>query len=674
MKQICHLDVETFSETDIKAEGMYKYAASETTELLCACYAFGDGPVNLWIPIADRTHMPDAILEILKNGIGESRPFEATAHITTTKEPPSDLKKWIEEGKPVAAHNAGFERHVLNGPAGKRLGFPELVIDQMVCTAAKAAAHGLPRHLDGAAQALGGAQKNVTGQNAMRALCRPRTGAERRWTLDTAPEKYGELYLYCRDDVLAERSVDTQVPDLPDSELAVWRLDQKMNDRGVGVDMPRVEDAIVLTEAIRNQIETACDQLTGLKPTQTAKLADWIRGKGYNIKDLTAPILAAAIADPACPDDIRRVLRMRAAHAMKAVDKYYSMALMAGEGNRLRGMFMYHGAGTGRWSSSGVQLQNLFRPHPLVDPLTAIDAFSARDVDWLHTLYPDVHPMTVLASCVRSALAADESHDLLCMDYAQIEARIVAWLAGQMDVLKVFESGQDIYVHAAAQIFGIHPDLVTKEQRFFGKIAVLALGYQGGSGAFTSMAKLYGQHVPVATAESVKTGWREANKKTVQLWYDLERCATNAIKAPGKAYGLANGLIKFKVDGRWLYMLLPSGRKIAYFEPRLDHDDKVSYMGIDTYTRQWGRVTTYGGRLLQNAAEGVARDLLAAALLKLETAGYRPLGSVHDEAITEPEKNHESLEAAMRIFQDAPTWANGLPVAAEGWRGRSYRK
>jgi DNA polymerase len=280
------------------------------------------------------------------------------------------------------------------------------------------------------------------------------------------------------------------------------------------------------------------------------------------------------------------------------------------------------------------------------------------------------------------------------MDYAQIEARLVAWLAGQIDVLKVFASGQDVYIHAAAQIFGIPPSEVTKDQRFFGKIAVLALGYQGGAGAFTSMARLYGVEVESSLADKIKVDWRAANPKVVQLWYDIERIAMNAVANPGKAFGLANGLLKFKVIDRWLYMLLPSGRRIAYFNPKLNGSvvvegpekgpkdgynvyeagTQLTYMGIDTYTRQWTRVSTYGGRLLQNACEGIARDLLAGGLLRLEAKGYNPLGSVHDEAITEPAEGHGSLDEAMQIFQEVPAWAKGLPIAAEGWRGKRYRK
>jgi DNA polymerase len=282
--------------------------------------------------------------------------------------------------------------------------------------------------------------------------------------------------------------------------------------------------------------------------------------------------------------------------------------------------------------------------------------------------------MQVIASCVRGAITAAPGRELCCMDYSQIEARLVAWFAGQIDVLKVFESGQDIYIHAAAQIFGIPREAVTKQQRFFGKIAVLALGYQGGAGAFASMAAQFGVEVEASLADKIKNDWRAANDKTVQLWYDLERCMINAISNPGKAFGLANGLLKFKVIGRWLYMLLPSGKRIAYFDPGLDADGKPTYMGIDTYTRQWGRVTTYGGRILQNACEGAARDLVAEAMLRLEAADYNPIGSVHDEAITEPLAQHGSLEEAMKIFVETPAWATGLPVAADGWRGKRYRK
>lgn len=673
-RQICHLDTETYSECDLKHSGMYAYAEHPTTDLLCAAYAFNDGPVHLWVPRRPSEFPADAHEALKASG--------KFGLITVNEQCPADLARWIEAGGHVGAHNSAFERRILNGHVGKRHRFPKMEIRQMICTAAKAASHGLPRYLEGAAAALGGPQKNTTGQNAMRQLCKPRTGEEKRYSMADHWDKYMEMYLYCGDDVIAERSIDDQVPDLTPEEYDLWALDQLMNDRGIGVDKVSVDNCIFLVKELRAEMSAICQKMTGFTPGQTAKLADWIRNHptySYPLLDLTAPVIKAAAADPKCPALIKTVLNLRAAHAMKAVDKYTAIAgsMMADE--RIRGMFMFYGANTGRWSSVIVQLQNLFRPLESVgDPELAIEAFRARSVDWIRGLYDD-HPMSVLASAIRSVLWAGKGNDLLCLDYSQVEARITAWLAGQMDVLLAFEAfdrgeGPDIYTVAAAQIYNKPVAEITKAERQMGKIAVLALGFQGGAGAFESMARLYGIHVDVQTAERIKAQWRAANKAIVQMWYDLENAAINAVANPGKAYGLKNKKIAFKVVGRWLYMRLPGNRKIAYFEPKLDAEGKLTYMGIDTYTRQWGRVNTYGGKLCENAVQATARDLLAAGLLRLEDAGYNPVGSVHDEAITEPPTGFGSIEEAEEIFMRAPAWAAKLPIACESWRGARYRK
>lgn len=664
MNNCCHIDIETFSAAPLKKTGLYRYAEDPSTEILCVCYAFGDGPVNLWIP-GDNS-------EFVRNN---PITLEARAAIYWD-ECPEDLQEWVESGKQLRAHNAQFERTLFNSRAGKRIGFPATKISQWVCTAAKVASHGLPRALGDAAKALGTHPKNEDGKSAMYQISKPcavtKVRPAGRYTPETDPERFVTLYEYCMDDVRAERDIDLIVPDMSPNEQKVWELDQEINDRGIRVDMPNVANVQAIIKDYKTQIETEFRQLTGINPTQTGALADWIRAQGYDISDLQAPTVTEAIKDPKMPPLVKKILMMRSVHASKAVAKYPAMERSVMSDERIRGMFMFYGGHPGRWSSMIVQLQNLFRG-AIEDPNAAIAAYAARSLDWIRTLY-EIEPMKVFASTVRGMLIPVEGHDLMALDFASIEARIVAWLAGQMDILEVFRGHGKIYEHTAAKIFRIPIEQVTKDQRFIGKIAVLALGYQGGKAAFAKMAKQFGVDIDEDFADKIKEDWRTANSRIKALWYDLEGAARGAIQSPGAVYSTHNKKIMFKVEGRWLYMRLPSGRRIAYYSPQINDESQVTYMGIDTYTRRWMRCSIYGGLILQNACEGIGRDLLVNGMLALEFEGYPVIGMVHDEAIVEILEDFGNLEEASALMCRKVKWADGLPVAVEGWRAKRYKK
>jgi len=653
-----HIDVEAYSECDLKRSGLYRYAADPSTELLVVCYCIDDGPVVTWFPYA---HILGWIT------LGWEGPY------LTGVQAPAALLKAINAGATVCAHNAQFERLILSGHVGKRHGFPVIPPEQMLCTAAKAASAGLPRSLEDAANAIGSFPKKAVGRMNMLQLAKPRTGKDKRYTIEAFPEKYKELALYCLDDVLAERDLDNRLPDLSASEQRVWELDQKINDRGICVDLPAVADAQALIDEYKAYLEERCRELTGCDPTQTGKLAEWVRANGYpNLPDMQAPTVIEALSDPACPENIRTVLKIRSTHAMKAVSKYTSMERAAGEDGRLRGMHLYYGAGTGRWAGLLVQLQNMFRP-VIKDADTAIGAFKARSLELVRFLY-GVDPMKVFASCVRGMLVPSEGKDLLALDFAAIEARVLAWLAGQRDVLAVFAGHGKIYEYTAAKIYNGRIETVTSEQRFIGKVACLALGYGGGRMAFAKMAKQYGVDISEDQAEGIKNDWRDANPFIVKLWYDLESAAKAAIRQPGIAFGIPSKKVIFKVEGECLLMRLPSGRRLSYLQPELDAEGQVTYMGIDTYTRQWKRVSTYGGKLTENAVQAIARDLLVSGMFNLEAAGYPIVLTVHDEIVSEVDEGFGSVNAAARLMCKLPEWAAGLPVQAEGWRGKRYRK
>lgn len=666
----CHLDIETFSEASLKQCGVDVYAAHPSTEMLCASYAFDNGPVHCWIP-HDAFDIPDAVVDGLRAKMDKG----GVIHVT--REVPADLRAHVEAEGLVCAHNAAFERKLLNGVAGRRLGFPLLRIRQMICTMAKVAAHSLPQALGLAAKALGSYAKNEQFKPWMLAVSKPRKptkdNRDTRWTPQNDVERFVGLYDYCNDDVKAERDIDNRVPDLTPYERRVWVMDQEINDRGMLVDMVSVNHALALIDEYKKLLVIKCIDLCGLKPTQTEAIAEWVRGVGgYPITDLQAPTIAAALADPECPKEVRKVLSVYTYHNGKAVSKYAAMARAVGADNRLRGMFIYHGAGTGRWASRIVQLQNMFRGI-LADPDVAIEMFARRSLELLAMMY-DVNPLKILASCIRGMLIPAPGKDLLCVDYAAIEARVLPWGAGQLDILEVFRTHGKVYEYNAAKIYRKAIALVTKAERFIGKVAVLALGYEGGKKAFAKMAKTYGLVIEEEFAEQIKIDWREANPMIVRFWRDLEDCAIAAISNPGKIYQTKTKRAMFKVEGEFLYMRLPSGRRVAYYLPEIDCEGKPTYMGIDTYTRRWCRVKTYGGKLAENWTQAVARDVLVDGMFKLEAAGYPLVGHVHDEPIMEVDEGFGSVEDAVRILEIPPKWAEDLPLGAEGFRVKRYKK
>jgi DNA polymerase len=656
---VLHLDLETRSTVDLKSCGLYKYAEDDSTGLTLAAFAFDDQPVELWLPWDDVPLDVELALSHLRLHIGTQCPEAVAAH--------------IRSGGIISAHNAQFERVVLGGTVGRKHGVPPPAIEQMRCTMAKAAVHGLPQALEHAAAALGTHPKDKDGANDMRYLAKPRKDGT--WpTPHDEPERFINTALYCVDDVEAERDIDRAVPDLSEREQSIYFFDQRVNDRGWAVDQRAVHDAIAIRDAYKARLAKKCLALTGVKPTQTGEIAAWIRENGYpQLPNLQAPSVNEAVKDPACPPKCVEVLRTYSTYAMKAVSKFDAMLKAVCKDGRLHGMFQYYGAGTGRWSSRIVQLQNMARGIEGFDADAAIKEFEHQDVDMLDLLY-DHNPMRVLASCTRGMLTAGEGCELLAYDFSAIEARIVAWLADEQWKLEVFRTHGKIYEATAALMFGVPMESVTKEskERLGGKIGDLACGYQGGAGAVEKMARQMDIALPIPSDEIVAK-WRAASPKTKALWYDLEAAAREAVSSPGKAFAIPNKRIMFKTVGQWLYMRLPSGRRLAYYKPEVD-DGRLSYMGTDTYTRRWMRVETYGGRLLQNAGEGIARDLLVNGLLRMEEAGYPAIGSIHDEGVFEVPEGFGSEDEARSLMTTPLKWAEGLPVACSGYRAKRYRK
>lgn len=707
-KRRLHLDLETFSECDLGDAGVFRYAEHPSTEVLVMGYAFDNEDVKQWFP---GTPLPDEVVQHVLSG-GEIR-----------------------------AHNAQFERVVLNGVAGEAIGFPFIEIAQTVCTAAKCAANGIPRSLSDASKALGTFPKSDAGRMEMLQLCKPRKPTKNdltaRYTLETAPEKFEAMYAYNLDDVKAERDVDHAVPDLSVAEQAVYELDQIINARGIAVDLVAIDNIMAVVTEYKEFLAFQCELETGLKPTQRDKIAEWIRAEGRwpGLVDMQADTVKALVANEFVPDEVKKVLRIYSTYNAKAITKYAAILAAVCKDSRLRGMFMYHGANTGRWSSLIVQLQNLFRP-VIDDPETAIEAFATRDLDWIRTLYGGVDPIKVAASCVRSVLVAAHDKELVFPDYAGIESRFNAWLFGEdwkLDAFRKYDrrEGPDSYVAVYSKFFLIPVKDVKPKQRQVGKVVDLACGYEGGVGAFVTMSETYGlnlaemteavlptlpreiletsewmwgkygansglDHDTYVACDGLKQLWRAAHPAIRQGWKDLKDAAEKAVQFPGTAFSLQNGRVAFKVvnyKGRnWLYLKLPSGRLLAYYNPRWIESKTIvvknkwgkdeerivpgelRYWGVDTDTRRWMEISSYGGRWCENIVQAGSRDILVNGMLKLEQRGYPLVGSVHDEPIAEVPKDFGSFDEAGAIICELPDWAAGLPVAVGGHRGNRYRK
>jgi len=631
VKNKVHIDFETYSEADIRKVGAWAYSRHPSTEVICAAYTCEDCPVSLWVP-GDK--LPDFMNEL--------RAYE------------------------LHAFNSFFEMSIWKNV----LGWPETKINQWHDTSALTTAQCLPRTLLGCCTALGlpdDKQKDKRGKYLINRLCKPYKGERIR-----DPELLEELYDYCKQDVVAEREVSKRILELNDTERKVWLLDQKINTRGVLIDRGTTLNAVKLMDETINELNDKVFKLTSgvlTKVSERLKVMRYIENFGYILKEYTKGYLTEVLKDPRLPSIAKELIEIRLSLGKTSVKKYEALLNIIDTDNRARGLLRYHAASTGRWGGNLFQPQNLPRGS-IKDTETAITAINNGSVG---ILYEDT--MEVLSSCIRGMIIAPKDKKLIVADYSSIEARVLPWLAGQDDILKVFESGQDVYKHTANKIYKCGTDNVNKEQRFIGKVATLALGYQGGAKAFAGMAANYGVDIDEQRAEHIKNEWRTANYKIVKYWHNVERAALLAVDNPGDVVRV--GKIQFKVEGQFLYCRLPSGRLLSYFKPEIRKSNfnkpAVCFLGNDSQTRQFNRQFTYGGKIVENITQGVARDLMAHAMLNLEDAGFEIVLTVHDEVIAEASKDR-SVDEFIRIMIDKPAWAKGCPIDADGFETMRYRK
>lgn len=667
-----HLDFETYSTCDLRAAGAHAYAEDPTTGVWCAAWCIGDAPVMTWKP-----GEPD----------------------------PEALLAFIRDGGKVVIHNAQFDRQIWNKVVRRdRPHWPELQIGQTICTMARAQAMALPASLDQLGYALGlKIQKDKDGAALMMRMCRPRKVDGEVVTWWDEPEKVERLTDYCRIDVEAERLADEALPFLPAAEQEVYELDQLINERGVMIDLPIVRKAVAVVKEAKRRADERMWYLTDgevQKTTETAKLVAWINSKGVPCESVAKGeteelILRAAVTNNPV---VEEVVRLRKAAAKSSAAKFTAMEKSACADGRVRGTLAYHGAATGRWAGRLIQPQNL----PRVDPdrdlpdveraltLLGLDMRPAEIVDALEMLTGQ--PMETLSKCLRAMLIAGPGKKFVGGDFSNIEGRVNAWLAGEDWKVQAFRdfdagTGHDLYKLAFARSFGVKVEDVSKADRQIGKVMELALGYQGGVGAFQTMASGYGIKVTDERADELKRAWREAHPRIVQSWWDLSDAAIAAVGSPGEITSVLEGRIRYRASNGFLFCRLPSGRCLAYAKPRLVQVEdlrgrmryQIEYDAVDSVTRRWGPSRLYGGLQCENVVQAIARDVMVAAMLNAEDAGFHVVLTVHDELLCEENdtllrKQNSDAEVLRKIMATVPEWAEGLPIAAATWEDRRYVK
>lgn len=681
-----HLDLETYCEVPI-THGTHRYASE--AEILLFAYAIDGGPVN-----------------VVDEANGQPRPRELVDALTD----PSVL---------VQAHNSHFDRTVLRHTG------TDIALPRWRDTMVRALAHGLPGSLGELCGLLGvdaDMAKDKEGKQLVLKFCKPQPVNQKikRCTKDTHPDLWEKFTDYAAHDILAMRQLDLKLPtwNYRGEELALWHLDQTVNDRGVLIDMDLVMAAIKAVAKAQADLSSRTQLLTdyALRSTvQRDALIDHITEVyGLTLPDLQGPTVEKLLKSTDIDAALRELLLIRVQASTTSVSKYRRLSTSTSDDGRLRGCLQFCGASrTGRWAGRLFQPQNL--PRPTISATEVEGAIEAIKGGYADLLYDNV--MQITSNALRGCLIAAPGHKLVVSDLSNIEGRDQAWLAGEqwkLDAFRAFDAGTgfDLYKLAYAKSFGVRPQDVTKDQRQIGKVQELALGYQGGVGAFLTFALAYGidleelagqaiESIPTdilyeardalawtrkkkrttfglsdqawLVCESFKRSWRAAHPHISMLWKDLEESAKSAIRAPGVLFEC--GLLKLQRDGAWLRIRLPSGRYVCYPSPTLDDDNRITYKGVNQYSRKWGRLNTYGGKIFENVCQAVARDVMATNMPRIEAAGYRIVLTVHDEVITEaPDREEFNDTHLSSLLATAPVWASDMPLAAGGFEGYRYRK
>lgn len=669
-REVLHLDFETYSDLDLRKVGAYRYAEHPSTEVLVACWKLGTGPIVQWEP-----HLCRAVPSSLSAALSDRSVY-------------------------VMAHNAEFERCILTEVMGVNL--PR---ERYRCTAARAAAAGLPRSLDGALKTLGSPiRKDTKGASALRKFSRPRKPTKhddrvRVYPADD-PVAWATLLAYNKQDVVAEMEVDRQVPDLSGKEWKFYHYIMKVNDRGLPLDRETLAGAAKVVAALEIEAVQRVVKLTGgIAPTQVEKLRNWLADNGAELPNLQLKTIETALRGE-LPRTAREVLNIRVEASKASTKKIKSMQNVVCDDGRARGCILYYGAGaTGRLSGKLIQPHNFTRGL-LGDSAVeqgriqgqVLDLFAAGDVDVVRMICwhqpadkPSGKsamqgPMSMLAQSMRGFIRAPKGYTFYVADYAAIEARLLAYMANEVKLLIAYRNKIDTYKMMASDLYKIPIEEVNKEQRRIGKNLRLGAGYQLGAPTLVEHCAKEEIIIDLEFARKAIAAFRNTNKNIVRSWGLMEAAAVQAVVSGGEIQGLPDRDVYFEKWRDWLLMVLPSGRKLHYYAPKVQtvvrfHKPKqqLSYFG-ERKGSIAGRVTTYGGKLIENLMQAMARDIMMEGMLSGEEAGYPALASIHDEDLTIRrigEGSEEELEIAVCRM---PRWAKDIPLQAEGFVVERYQK
>ena len=638
-------DIETYSEIDLPKCGVYAYAEHPSFEILLFAYAFDDEETRV-VDLKCGERLPPRVLDALSD--------------------PAITK---------AAFNAAFERTCISRYLGKRLDAA-----QWQCTAVQSAMLALPLSLEGVGEVLGIERKKLKeGGDLVRYFslpCKPTkaNGQRTRNLPEHAPEKWQRFKEYCVRDVDAEREIRAKLRSypIPAKEQELYRLDQEINDRGIRVDPVLVAHAIECDGQYREKTTKRACELTGLaNPNSPAQLKEWLEGQGTQVDTLDKKAVRALLPD--AEGDVLEVLKLRLLMAKTSVKKYEAIRRSVCADGRVHGLLQFYGANrTGRWAGRLVQIQNLPQNH-IPDLVLARDLVKAgryADIEALYESTPNV-----LSELIRTAFVPRPGCRFIVADFSAIEARVIAWLSGEQWRLEVFAQGGDIYCASASQMFHVpvekHGQNAHLRQK--GKIAELALGYGGAVGALTAMGALE-MGLLEEELPSLVRQWREANPHIIRLWAQVENAAMMAVKEKTR---VRLGRLAFQYQSGMLFIALHSGRKLCYVKPRIQTNrfggDGLTYEGVGE-SKKWTRIETFGGKLTENIVQATARDLLAEAMLRLRDAGLEIVMHVHDEAVLEVPIGHSGVDEVCALMAEAPAWADGLPLRADGYECEFYKK
>lgn len=657
------IDIETYSSVPIAKAGLYKYAQSPDFEILLFAWSWDFGPVQI-CDLTTENQLPESVLKAL---------------------PDPEIQKH--------AYNAAFEWYCLSRYLGAML-----PISQWRDTMLHALYCGYPASLDAAGKALGLSEdkrKLQTGKALIRTFCVPckptaRNGGRTRVLPGHEPEKWELFKQYNQQDVVTEMEIERRLSfwPVPDEIQRQWEQDITINERGVGLDTQLVEGALECSEITTARLTKEAVSLSGLdNPNSVSQLTSWLESEtGFEIDSLTKSAVSGLLNRNLESENVRRMLEIRQELGKTSVKKYAAMETAVCEDNRVRGLLQFYGANrTGRWAGRIIQPQNLPRTRLHGTELSAARSWvKKREVDKIDLLAGPVPD--ILSQLIRTALVPAPGKRFIDADFSAIEARVIAWLAGEEWVLDVFRTHGKIYEACASQMFGVPIEKIKKgnpeyELRQKGKVATLALGYQGSTGALINMGALE-MGIPEEELPDIVQRWRASNKRIQDLWYSMENAAVDTVKT-GRTNAVRGLLLRIEGNREryFLTIQLPSGRKLFYAQPKLGQNrfgrESLQYLGMNQTTKKWEAIETYGGKLVENCVQAVARDCLAENIGKLEASGCPVVFHVHDEVIIEKEISgpaEKELERVCGIMSQPIPWAPGLPLNADGWVGDYYTK